>query len=319
MKIDNPAMEHYVTLFDSFFLPQGLALHASMERHAGSYTLWVLCMDEAAHDVLTRLRLPNLKLLALSQLETPELLAVKPGRTRGEYCWTLTPFSPRFVFEAAPDVERVTYLDADLWFRKNPAPIFREFAASGKGVQITDHAYAPEYDSTVTSGQFCVQFMTFHRQRGEAVRKWWEARCLEWCFARYEDGKFGDQKYLDDWQERFPEEVHVLVQKELLLAPWNVTRFPYGQAVVYHFQGLRILAGKKVVLAPTYSLPRFVVANIYEPYLRDLRAVVMQLERAGWEVLKQSAPPGWLESVKPLLGLIVRNFWRVRLHRVKPL
>lgn len=312
-------MEHYVTLFDSLFLPQGLALHASMERHAGSYTLWVLCMDEAAYDVLTRLRLPNLKLLALSQLETPELLAVKPGRSRGEYCWTMTPFAPRFVFEAAPDVERVTYLDADLWFRKNPAPIFREFAVSGKGVQITDHAYAPEYDSTATSGQFCVQFMSFNRQHGETVRKWWEARCLEWCFARYEDGKFGDQKYLDDWPERFPDEVHVLGQKELLLAPWNATRFPYGQAVAYHFQGLRILTGKRVVLAPTYSLPRFVVANIYEPYLRDLRAVVMQLEQAGWKVLKQSSPPGWLESLKPLLGLIVRNFWRVRLHRVKSL
>lgn len=319
MKIAHPAMEHYVTLFDSLFLPQGLALHASMERHAGSYTLWVLCMDEAAYDVLTSLHLPNLKLLALSHLETPELLAVKSGRTRGEYCWTLTPFAPRFVFEAASEVERVTYLDADLWFRKNPALIFREFTASGKGVQITDHAYAPEYDSTATSGQFCVQFMTFHRQRGEAVRKWWEARCLEWCFARYEDGKFGDQKYLDDWPERFPDEVHVLGQKELLLAPWNVTRFPYGQAVAYHFHGLRILAGKRVVLAPKYPLPHFVVANIYEPYLRDFRAVVVQLENAGWEVLKQSAPPGWLESLKPLLGMIVRNFWRVRPHRVKPL
>lgn len=312
-------MEHYVTLFDSLFLPQGLALHASMERHATPYTLWVLCIDDAAHEVLTSLRLSNLKLLALSQLETPELLAIKPGRSRGEYCWTLTPFAPRFVFDADPDVERVTYLDADLWFRKSPALLLGEFTASGKGVQITDHAYAPEYDSTVTSGQFCVQFMTFHRQRGEAVRKWWEERCLEWCFARYEDGKFGDQKYLDDWPERFSEDVHVFGQKELLLAPWNVTRFPYGQAVAYHFQGLRILAGKRVVLAPTYSLPRLVVANIYDPYLHDLRAVVMQLENAGWKVQRQSAPSGWLESLKPLLGLIVRNFWRIRLHRVKPL
>ena len=31
-------MEHFVTLFDSLFLPQGLALHMSMERHAGKAT-----------------------------------------------------------------------------------------------------------------------------------------------------------------------------------------------------------------------------------------------------------------------------------------
>lgn len=312
-------MEHYVTLFDSLFLPQGLALHLSMARHVKDYTLWVLCVNDEAYDVLTKLQLPNVRLLELSKLETEELRRVKPSRSKGEYCWTLTPFAPRFVLEADSSVERVTYIDADLWFRKNPASIFKEFQSSGKGVLITDHAYAPEYDSTATSGQFCVQFMTFHRQRGEKVRKWWETRCLEWCFARYEDGKFGDQKYLDDWPERFPDEVHVLVQKELLLAPWNVTRFPYGQSVVYHFQGLRILAGKKVVLAPTYALPRFVVSNIYEPYLRDLRVAVTQLEYAGWKVLRQSDPPGWLVSLKPLLGLIVRNFWRLRLHRVKQL
>ena len=147
-------MEHYVTLFDGFFLPQGLALHASLQRHAGSYTLWILCVDEQAYSVLTGLRLPNVRLLRTSDVETAELLAVKPTRTRGEYCWTLTPFAPRFVFEADADVQRVTYLDADLWFRRAPAPIFREFEASGKEVLITDHAYAPEHDQSAVSGIF---------------------------------------------------------------------------------------------------------------------------------------------------------------------
>ena len=44
-------MEHYVTLFDSLFLPQGLALHASLQQHAGEHRLWVLCVDELAHDL----------------------------------------------------------------------------------------------------------------------------------------------------------------------------------------------------------------------------------------------------------------------------
>ena len=107
-------------------------------------------------------------------------------------------------------MKRVTYLDADLWFRKSPAPIFKEFDKSGKDVLITDHAYSPEYDNSEKNGQYCVQFTTFTREGGETVRKWWEERCIEWCFARFENGKFGDQKYLDDWLERFPEQVHVL-------------------------------------------------------------------------------------------------------------
>ncbi len=60
--------------------------------------------------------------------------------------------------------------------------------------------------------------MTFKRNDGELVRSWWEERCLEWCYARFEDGKFGDQKYLDDWTSRFNKQVHVLKNKELMLA-----------------------------------------------------------------------------------------------------
>ena len=113
-------VEHYVTLFDSLYLPQGLALHRSMERHLESYTLWILCMDEQTYSILGKLNFDDVRLLFISDVETPGLLSVKSGRTKGEYCWTLSPFAPKFVFDADESVDRVTYLDADLWFRKEP-------------------------------------------------------------------------------------------------------------------------------------------------------------------------------------------------------
>lgn len=274
-------MEHYVTLFDSVFLPQGLALHMSMERHVKDYILWILCVDDMSHQFLSSQNLPNVRLLQLSGLETVELLSVKSIRSKSEYCWTLTPFAPRFVFEADSGVQRVTYIDADLWFRKNPASIFSEFDASGKSVLITDHAYAPEHDNSATSGQFCVQFMTFVRHGGEVVRKWWEDRCIEWCFSRIEDGKFGDQKYLDDWPDRFSEHVHVLENKELLLAPWNATRFPYGNSVCWHFHSFRIAIqtwSSPIFYYGTFKLPQPVRLNIYSCYLNDLKAAINILE-----------------------------------------
>jgi len=270
-------MEHFVTLFDSLFLPQGLALHQSMERHVRQYVLWILCIDDETHSVLEQLSLPNVQLLKLSVLETDELLSVKSGRSIAEYCWTLTPFAPRFVFKSAPAVKRVTYLDADLWFLKHPQRIFDEFDASGKCVLITDHAYAPEYDHSARSGQFCVQFMTFQRDGGEVVRQWWEERCIEWCFARFEDGRYGDQKYLDDWPERFGPLVHVLQDKELALAPWSSVRFPYANAVFYHFHGLRILSRKKLLIG-RYLLPLVLKRYVYRPYCNDLKAAINRLE-----------------------------------------
>ena len=302
-------MEHYVTLFDSLFLPQGLALHKSMERNVGDYTLWILCVDDDAHDVLTRLDLPRVRLLKLSSLETPELLAVKPGRGKGEYCWTLTPFAPRFVFEADAEVMRVTYLDADIWFRKNPAPIFKEFNSSGKHVLITDHSYAPEYDYSAVNGQYCVQFMTFTRGGGEFVRKWWEDRCVEWCFDRFEDGKFGDQKYLDDWPTRFEGLVHVLERQEWTLAPWNASRYPYNQGVFYHFQGLRIQEGRKFDLGPI-ELPRPLIENVYEPYLNDMIDGIGMLKELGVGVRPQIRKPSVVMLLKRFLSSIYRQRWR---------
>lgn len=304
-------MEHYVTLFDSLFLPQGLALHESLERHAGDYTLWVVCVDERTLDVLSKLQLPHVRPLELAALETDDLLRVKPGRTRGEYCWTLTPFAPKFVFDADASVQRVTYVDADLWLAASPRPLFDEFEASGKAVLITEHAYAPEHDRTHVSGRFCVQFMTFVRHAGEPVRAWWQDRCIEWCFARFEDGKFGDQLYLEDWPQRFGHLVHVLGARSAMQAPWNATRFAPSEAIVFHFHGLRLLRGDQVLASDHYRINHSTAGALYQPYLAALARATARLAGAGHRVAPQIDRPVWLLRLR-VLAQQLRLRWRER-------
>jgi len=272
-------MEHYVTLFDAFFLPQGLALYRSLQRLNESFTLWVLCMDEDVSKHLIELNLSHVRLLTLSELETPELLQVKQGRSRAEYCWTLTPFTPAFVFQADAMVPRVTYVDADLWFLRSPQEIFAEFDASGKSVLITEHAYHPPYDMSATSGKYCVQFMTFVRGTSEPVRKWWEDQCIAWCYDRFEAGRFGDQKYLDDWLDRFPESVHVLQNRGWARAPWNVLRFLEKDAIFYHFHGLRL--GTLGIMRGSYPIPRSFLKTIYDPYAQDISWALQRMVALG--------------------------------------
>ena len=269
-------MEHYVTLFNNIFLPQGLALYQSMVEKVPNFNLWILCIDKETYLTLNQKRLPFLRLLKLSDWETPELLEVKKDRNIGEYCWTLTPFAPRFVFASDPSIQRVTYLDADLWFLQDPSPIFNEFEKSHKKVLITEHAYAPEYDKSATCGKYCVQFIIFDRLNGEHVRDWWEKRCLEWCYDRIEEGKFGDQKYLDKWAFQFTETVHVLQHKEWILAPWNANRFPYSDAIIWHFQGLRI-ERNRIRWFQDYTVPQATLKHIYQPYVNEISAIIKQL------------------------------------------
>lgn len=300
-------MEHYVSICDRNFLPQVLALFRSMQRHCEPFTLWVLTVDDAAADMLEHLELGDrLRIIRSSSVETAELATARAERQTGEFCWTLTPFSPRIVFEADPSVRRVTYLDADLWFRGTPRPLFAELEQSGKAVLITDHNYAPDHDQSDRTGRFCVQFMTFSRNGSEGVIDWWARRCIEWCYARFEDGKFGDQKYLDDWEERFPQEVHVLRDPELILGPWGATRFPFARCRVYHFHGLRLLARGGVLLSRGYSIPASYKRGLYQPYLSDLSWACDTLIQAGFALPVQARRPGLLTT----LGIFVRRFQR---------
>jgi hypothetical protein len=305
-------VEHFCTLFDSKFLPFGLALRRSLEEHAAPYRLWVLCMDERVEADLRRLALPHLELIPLREAETPALRAVKAQRSPGEYCWTLTPFIFDAVFARAPEAGRVTYLDADLFFFDDPRRLLRELDEAGKTVLITDHAYDPEYDKSALSGRFCVQFNTFGRDGGSrAVLDWWQARCLDWCFDRHEDGKFGDQKYLDDWPSRFPAAVHVLRRSEATLAPWNVrsmhARHGDGlRPVFFHFHGFRPIARDRARMYMGYRVGAF-GDRLYDRYLSAFAEAWARLRSAGipTEVFPPKRYP--LEPLREMVRLYVRR------------
>ncbi len=273
--------EHFCTLFDSYYLPIGMNLHQSLMAHAQPFHLWILCMDEAVEQALLKLNLPQVSLIPLHKIETPELLAVKPTRSRGEYCWTLTPFTFQAVFNQDTTVERVTYLDADLFFFANPAILLNEFR-NDRHVLFTEHAYAPEYDQSATSGRFCVQFMTFRRTCEAAkVMRWWQERCIEWCFNRIEDGKFGDQMYLDQWPTLFEQEVQIIQAVDKTLAPWNVNYFQKKTGninpVFYHFHGFKLISKEEVQLYLKYYIGSQ-EKILYQSYIQALKTNIQVLK-----------------------------------------
>jgi hypothetical protein len=288
MTISSPIIEHFCTLFDKNYLPLGMALHQSLLTHAQPFHLWILCIDEQVEQQLNQLNLPYVSLIPLREIETPELLAVKPERSRGEYCWTLTPFTFEAVFTQDSTVLQVTYLDADLFFFNNPRILLDELPED-KHVLITDHAYAPEYDQSEISGRFCVQFLTFKRsQKAFQVMHWWQSRCLEWCFNRVEDGKFGDQKYLDDWPDLFGEAVYIIHQTHRTLAPWNVKFFYKNQKmglipVFYHFHNFKVISSNRVQLYFKYRIGKEGL-KLYEIYTETVLSSLQRLKTMGISV-----------------------------------
>jgi hypothetical protein len=296
-------MLHFCTLFDANYLSRGLVTYESlMSATMGQFHLYVFAFDDKCFEVLTQMKLRNVTIIPLSEFEDKDLLAIKPTRTQGEYCWTCTSSTILYCLKKY-DIPHCIYIDADMYFFENPQVLVDEMAETDS-VLITEHRYTPQYDKSKLSGIYCVQFMLFkNTEEGLTVLNWWRDRCLEWCFNRHEDGKFGDQKYLDDWTTRF-KGIHVLSNLGGGLAPWNVQQYDFnvqdgetqgvikdnftklyfnkaffqaqGRAmftpVFFHFHGVKLYENGAAIYAPRmYILTNTVRQLFYVPYLQKLQ------------------------------------------------
>jgi hypothetical protein len=274
---------HFCTYFDSNYMAMGLTLYRSLMAHAAPFTLWVLCFDDAAHGILTRLGLENLRPVSLREFEEGDdaLRDAKKNRSRAEYIFTCTPSWPIYLLNRFPEIDIITYLDADLWFYSSPEPIYREFG--DRSVLIVGHRFPEHLRQNEVYGIYNVGLLAFRNDRvGKECLRWWRDRCLEWCYDRKEGGKFADQKYLDDWPERFPG-VAVLQHKGAGLGPWNWMNYRIrildgktwvdGQELIfYHFQGLKILSRRifDPGIPPYGRMPRSLRRQLYSGYVQAL-------------------------------------------------
>lgn len=295
-------MREFCTLFDGNYLFKAVTMIRSLERHCPDFRLTCFCFDDDAQRVIDALEVPGVRTVSLAELEghDRELLSTKSDRTPVEYCWTATPALPLYCFQTRPELQEVTYLDADLMFFSDPEPLFEEMGDAS--VLITPHRFAPEYAHHAISGIYNVQFLTFRRDpRGMEVLQWWHDRCIEWCYYRLEDGKLGDQKYLDDWPERFAG-VHVLEHPGGGLAPWNITQYELrsrGERVWVDQRELVFFHYHRVVLAeggrhqwqpPGYRISPANRRLVYRPYERALDAAVAEV---------RAIVPGYARGIDP--------------------
>ncbi len=270
---------NYCTLFDSNYLTRGLAMYESLNKYSEEFHLYIFAFDDKSYELLNKLSLEFVTIISLEEFEDEELLKLKSSRSAGEYCWTCTPSIIKYCIETY-SLFSCTYLDADLYFFSNPSVLIDEMKE--KSVLITEHRYTPMYDQSATSGIYCVQFMTFKNDKnGMKALDWWRDACNDWCYARNEDGKFGDQKYLDDWTTRF-EGVHVLENLGGGVAPWNVQQYDLGDAnfklIFYHFHNYKILQNSKIELG-TYKLNKNDIEILYIPYTKHLQNMTQELKK----------------------------------------
>lgn len=326
---------NFCTLFNTNYLTRGLLTYRSLLQNCPDFHLYVFAFDAECYNYLKTQNLPKLTVVSLHEFEDPELLKIKSSRSATEYCWTCTPSIVLYSIEKF-SLENCIYIDADLCFYANPQVLWDEM--NGKSVLITEHRYTQEYDQSAASGIYCVQFVGFKNDiHGMNVLRWWRNACLDWCFAREEAGKFGDQKYLDNWLVQF-EGVYVLKHLGGGLAPWNVQQYKFSSEkqisgielktnkqfipVFFHFHGVKFYKTGVVSLAGSiYQLSNSVKDIFYLPYIKQLVEIENEVKYSGFTgncsgVINEipNEPPNFLALLKRMVKQIIGKKHGLKLY-----
>lgn len=277
---------NFCTLYYANYSAKGIALYHSLEKVCRDFHMYIVAMDDCCMRLLSHMEMPYATIISIDELEDfyPQLKKVKPERNKGEYSWTCKGSTLLYCYEKF-HLKDCTYLDADLYFFSNPAPLYEECPTAD--VMLMDHHYTPWYNLADTNGQYCAGYMYFKfTNNGLKVLKEWTEQCIEWCYSRHEPGRFGDQKYLDEFHQKY-DNVHDL-QHIGLCAPWNIQQYKVtymddslsveldglkDKLIMYHFHFVRNLdfgTYNEFFLGP-YKLNHVVKTHIYKPYLAQLK------------------------------------------------
>ena len=330
----------FCTLFNQAYLPQGIALYRSLERTSQSgFLLYVLAMDQATVDVLTKLEFRHLRIVRLDEIEDETMRSFKAKRSIGEYCWSCTTPLILHIFERSDRGTVVTYVDADIAFFSDPRAILKELGPGS--IYIHEHDFAPRYSALErVSGRFNVGVSAFRNDaEGRSCLELWKSQCFEECVMDFSAGKCGDQNYLDAWPELYPNLV-ISSDPGVGLGPWNIEqrRIERGgnrivvngrPAIFYHYHSLRLLKPiwglKQIWLSGWFEIPAAATSAFYHQYARQLWRAVEDIERSGLpltdsmsDVPERAAEMPFRQTVTLVWKFLVPSFLSAWLFSCRP-
>ena len=285
---------NFCTLFDSNYIHKGIALYLSLRGTGVEFTLYVMAMDRECKSRLDSAGFGDVVVECIDDIEDDALEIARRNRSRAEFCWTCGSYVTHYFLEKyAP--EDMTYLDSDLMFFSSPSVIMDELRQAGASVGLSPH-----FNGDDTFGRYCVQYVYFKNDcNGAAILEWWRDECLKWCYSKLEDGKYGDQKYLENFSSIAPG-VHDIGNRGCGVAYWNMYDYDWDSSpvVFFHYSGVNVMIEEGVlVLEHTFYLPQKIkelcivpysglLAEAYSRYLGVCvsRTVIRPVSRIGNEV-----------------------------------
>ena len=276
--------KYFCTYFNINYLAHGKSLYESLVKFMPKAKLLMMCMDDESYNILSSQNYPNAILAKYSDMEAqhPELLVAKNNRSLVEYFYTCSSATCVYALENIEEIDSITYLDADLYFFSNPQSVFDEIGNSSIG--IIEHKFSKLTQRNTIYGIYNVGWITFKNdEEGKKCLYDWNTNCIEWCYQKLEDGKYADQKYLDQWPKNY-KNLCVIKNKGANLAIWNINNYKLhkkedqiyvdeDKLVFYHFANFKQIEKnifKTDLSRVFYKTKGIIKEDIYIPYINSI-------------------------------------------------
>ncbi len=317
MGIKNNNLNHIVIGTDANYLHKAVVFYESLKAVYKNFILHVFCFDEVSYKAFSKLSYQNVVFYHPKEFETKALMKLKSSKERAyEYYWAINAYITKFVMDKY-NPKSVTFSDCDYMFFQSPELIFDETNGADILIQPNNFSYQQVKDF-IPVGYYCSSFEFFRNNKnGKKALNWWHKACMEWCSASFKDGKFGDQKYLDDWRTRF-NGVREVSNPGANVAPWNIQKYDLEKRggkilingvwplIYYHFHSFRInLSNYKYIVTGdrhnNYEIDRKVINLVYKPYIQKIISAIKKLKKVKeYRLYIESNPEGNYHLIKSI-------------------
>jgi hypothetical protein len=246
---------------------------------------WVLCLDDETFKQLEHLKREDLELVKIENFSDKEVLALREVRAWREFCWTLAASFLHSIIEQSSFGTIVAYVDADCYFFSDLTIITDELSSSNQ-ILIHEHRFSPDRLMwEKASGRFNVGVVAgIVGDQFNSCISTWRAQVIAECVLDPENGKCGDQTYLNTWPDKYTQ-LRIMPQKGAGVGPWNMANYTISQEnkevkvdeenlIFFHFSRFKIVRVNRIfslyICAEGYEVPKNFERIVYRKYAKSL-------------------------------------------------
>ena len=250
--------QNFAIVISKYYVSRCITLIESILDY--NVKIYVLCFDDQTSKLLNKFKRSDkveiIKYNKIVSFDKTLKKIIKPRKLIDKIV-TSRPVFLKFLYKKY-FIKNIFLLDSDIYFFSNPQILIkhvRKFSVAYCKHNFSKNSLELSNKYGKYNGGFV--YAKFNRE-GIIFLKKWSNLCKKWCEFDSSDGKFSDQKYLEQLKLE-TKNIKILNNPEINLAPWNLEgkkiQLKNNQIFVnnkklifFHFHGLRQINKKFFIL-----------------------------------------------------------------------